>query len=186
MRSVLLLGESGTGKELLARAVHTLSPRADKPFVAINCAAIPDTLLESELFGYEKGAFTGAVKQTPGKIEQADGRHAVPRRDRRHAARRCRPSCCVSCRTASSSASAAAERLPVDVRVVCATNKNLRRCIKTGEFRDDLYYRISEVMVRIPPLRERGGDAGRDRAGACSIDAPASTGGRSRVSRTRR
>jgi len=156
--TVLLLGESGTGKELLARAVHSLSPRADKPFVAINCAAIPDTLLESELFGYEKGAFTGAAKQTPGKFEHANGgtlfldeigdmplslqakllRFLQDRVVERIGGR---------------------ERIAVDVRVVCATNKDLPAIIKSGEFRDDLYYRISEVTVRIPPLRDRPGDA---------------------------
>ncbi len=156
--TVLLLGDSGTGKELLARAVHTLSPRASKPFVAINCAAIPDTLLESELFGYEKGAFTGAVKQTQGKFEHANGgtlfldeigdmplalqakllRFLQDRVVERIGGR---------------------DRIPVDVRIVCATNKDLPSLIKRGEFRDDLYYRISEVTVRIPPLRERGGDA---------------------------
>jgi two-component system NtrC family response regulator len=156
--TVLLLGDSGTGKELLARAVHSLSPRVSKPFVAINCAAIPDTLLESELFGYEKGAFTGAVKQTQGKFEHANGgtlfldeigdmplalqakllRFLQDRVVERIGGR---------------------ERIPVDVRVVCATNKDLPALIKRGEFRDDLYYRISEVAVRIPPLRERGGDA---------------------------
>jgi two-component system NtrC family response regulator len=156
--TVLLLGDSGTGKELLARAVHTLSPRADKPFVAINCAAIPDTLLEAELFGYEKGAYTGAAKQTAGKFEHANGgtlfldeigdmplalqakllRFLQDRVVERIGGR---------------------ERIPVDVRVVCATNKDLPTIIKSGEFREDLYYRISEVTVRIPPLRERGGDA---------------------------
>jgi two-component system NtrC family response regulator len=156
--SVLLLGESGTGKELLARALHTLSPRARKEFVAINCAAIPDTLLESELFGYEKGAFTGAVKQTPGKFEQADGgtlfldeigdmplplqakllRFLQDRVVERIGGR---------------------ERIPVDVRIVFATNKDLQAMMKAGTFREDLYYRTSEVTVRIPPLRERAGDA---------------------------
>jgi len=156
--TVLLLGESGTGKELLARAVHALSPRAGKPFVAINCAAIPDNLLESELFGYEKGAFTGAVKQTQGKFEQADGgtlfldeigdmplalqakllRFLQDRVVERIGGRKL---------------------IPVDVRIVCATNKDLAEIIKTGGFREDLFYRISEVVVRIPPLRERGGDA---------------------------
>jgi len=156
--SVLLLGDSGTGKELLARAVHNLSPRADRPFVAINCAAIPDTLLESELFGYEKGAFTGAVKQTQGKFEHANGgtlfldeigdmplslqakllRFLQDRVVERIGGR---------------------ERIPVDVRVVCATNKDLPAIIKSGEFREDLYYRISEVTVHIPPLRDRAGDA---------------------------
>jgi two-component system NtrC family response regulator len=156
--SVLLLGESGTGKELLARAVHTLSPRAGKPFVAINCAAIPETLLESELFGYEKGAFTGAVKQTSGKFEQANGgtifldevgdmplalqakllRFLQDRVVERIGGR---------------------ERIAVDVRIVCATNKDPAAMIQAGEFREDLYYRISEVTVRIPPLRDRAGDA---------------------------
>ena len=162
--TVLLLGESGTGKEVLARAVHTQSPRAEKPFVAINCAAIPDTLLESELFGYEKGAFTGAVKQTQGKFEHANGgtlfldeigdmplslqakllRFLQDRVVERIGGR---------------------ERYPVDVRVVCATNKDLPNLIKDGGFREDLYYRISEVTVRIPPLRDRSGDARGDRAG---------------------
>jgi two-component system NtrC family response regulator len=156
--TVLLLGESGTGKEVLARAVHTQSPRAEKPFVAINCAAIPDTLLESELFGYEKGAFTGAVKQTQGKFEIAEGgtlfldeigdmplplqakllRFLQDRVVERVGGR---------------------ERIPVDVRIVCATNKDLAGMISRGEFREDLFYRISEVTVRIPPLRERAGDA---------------------------
>jgi two-component system NtrC family response regulator len=156
--TVLLLGDSGTGKELLARAVHSLSSRASKPFVAINCAAIPDALLESELFGYEKGAFTGAVRQTQGKFEHANGgtlfldeigdmpltlqakllRFLQDRVVERIGGR---------------------ERVLVDVRIVCATNKDLPALIKSGEFRDDLYYRISEVTVRIPPLRERGGDA---------------------------
>jgi two-component system NtrC family response regulator len=156
--TALLLGESGTGKELLARAVHELSPRHDKPFVAINCAAIPENLLESELFGYERGAFTGAVKQTQGKFELADGgtlfldeigdmplqlqakllRFLQDRVVERVGGR---------------------ERIPVDVRIVCATNKDLRAMIGEGQFREDLYYRISEVTVQIPPLRERPGDA---------------------------
>jgi two-component system NtrC family response regulator len=156
--TVLLLGESGTGKELLARALHTLSPRARYNFVAINCAAIPDTLLESELFGYEKGAFTGAAKQTPGKFELANGgtlfldeigdmplslqakllRFLQDRVVERIGGR---------------------ERIAVDVRIVFATNKDLQAMIKAGTFREDLYYRTSEVTVRIPPLRERAGDA---------------------------
>ena len=156
--SVLLLGESGTGKELLAKAVHALSPRAAKPFVAINCAAIPENLLESELFGHEKGAFTGAVRQTQGKFEQANGgtifldeigdmplalqakllRFLQDRVVERIGGR---------------------DRITVDVRIVCATNKDPLGLIQAGEFREDLYYRISEVTVRIPPLRDRGGDA---------------------------
>ncbi len=154
--TTLLLGESGTGKEVLARAVHSLSPRIGKGFVAINCAAIPENLLESELFGYERGAYTGAVKQTPGKIENADGgtlfldeigdmplslqakllRFLQERVVERVGGR---------------------EEIPVDVRVVCATNQDLDVAIREGRFRQDLYYRISEITIRIPPLRERDG-----------------------------
>ncbi len=156
--TTLLLGESGTGKEVLARAIHNLSPRAKKRFVAINCAAIPENLLESELFGYEKGAFTGATKQTPGKIEYADGgtlfldeigdmpmplqakllRFLQERVVERIGGR---------------------AEIPVDVRVVSATNQNLETAIAEGRFREDLYYRISEVTADIPPLRERDEDA---------------------------
>jgi two-component system NtrC family response regulator len=154
--TTMLQGESGTGKELLARAIHSLSPRRAGPFVAINCAAIPDTLLESELFGFEKGAFTGATKQTPGKIEGANGgtlfldeigdmplslqskllRFLQERTVERLGGR---------------------TEIPVDVRVVCATNKNLHEQMAAGLFRDDLYYRVSEITVDIPPVRERHG-----------------------------
>lgn len=156
--TVLLLGESGTGKELLAQAVHQLSPRAGAVFEAINCAAIPDSLLESELFGYEKGAFTGAIKQTVGRIEYANGgtlfldeigdlplglqgkllRFLQERVIERLGGR---------------------AKVPVDVRVVCATHRNLAAMIAKGEFREDLYYRLSEVTCQIPPLRARVGDA---------------------------
>ena len=155
--SVLLLGESGTGKEVLARGLHELSPRARQRFVAINCAAIPDNLLESELFGYEKGAFTGAAKQTIGKIEYADrgtlfldeiGDLPMP----------------LQAKLLRFLQERVIERLggrgeiPVDVRVVAATHQNLAELIKAGRFREDLYYRLSEISVRIPPLRERQGD----------------------------
>ncbi len=156
--TVLLLGESGTGKELLARSIHALSGRSDERFVAINCAAIPETLLESELFGYEKGSFTGAVKQTLGKIETASGgtlfldevgdlplslqakllRFLQERVIERVGGR---------------------QEIPVDVRVVCATHKDLATLITGGGFRQDLYYRISEITVRIPTLHQREGDA---------------------------
>jgi len=155
--NVLLLGESGTGKEVLTRALHELSPRSQGAFVAINCAAIPDTLLESELFGHEKGSFTGAIKQSRGKIEYADGgtlmldevgdlplplqakllRFLQERVIERVGGR---------------------EIIPVDVRVVCATHRDLSALISEGHFREDLYYRISEITVQIPPLCEREGD----------------------------
>lgn len=156
--TVLLLGESGTGKELCARALHELSPRAKKRFVAINCAAIPINLLESELFGYEKGAFTGASKQTPGKVESAEGgtlfldeigdlpiplqakllRFLQERVIERVGGR---------------------QEIPVDLRVVCATHQDLQTKIGNGEFREDLYYRMAEINIRIPPLRERESDS---------------------------
>jgi two-component system NtrC family response regulator len=152
--TALLLGESGTGKELLARALHRLSPRADKDFVAINCAAIPENLLESELFGHEKGSFTGAHKQTLGKIEVASGgtlfldeigdmplplqakmlRFLQERVIERVGGR---------------------EEISVDVRVICATNQNPEELIKEGVFREDLYYRVSEITINIPPFRDR-------------------------------
>jgi two-component system NtrC family response regulator len=155
--TVLLLGESGTGKELLAQAVHQLSPRKDQPFCAINCAAIPETLLESELFGHEKGAFTGAVKQTKGKIESADGGTLfldeigdvpLPLQVKLLRFLQERVVERIGGRTL----------IPVDVRIVCATNQNLEERMASGEFREDLFYRLSEIVVDIPPLRERDGD----------------------------
>jgi two-component system, NtrC family, response regulator len=156
--SVLLLGASGTGKELLARGLHNASGRRDKPFVAINCGAIPENLLESELFGHEKGAFTGAVKTTEGKIELANGgtlfldevgdiplalqvkllRFLQERNIERIGGRKA---------------------INVDVRVVCATHRNLSKMISEQTFRDDLFYRLAEVTVNIPPLAARTGDA---------------------------
>jgi two-component system NtrC family response regulator len=156
--TVMVLGESGTGKELLARSLHQLSPRRDHRFMAINCAAIPENLLESELFGYEKGAFTGAAKQTPGKIEAASGgtlfldeigdmpaplqakllRFLQERVVERVGGRK---------------------EIPVDVRVISATHKDLFDLIRTNQFREDLYYRIGEVTITIPSLKEREGDA---------------------------
>ncbi|MBN9426431.1 MAG: PEP-CTERM-box response regulator transcription factor [Burkholderiales bacterium] len=156
--TVLLLGESGTGKEVLARALHQLSPRRDKRFVAINCAAIPEALLESELFGHEKGAFTGAVKQTQGKIEVADGGTLfldeigdLPQSLQAKLLRFLQERVIerIGGRT----------EITVDVRVVCATHRNLRELIAQGSFREDLFYRLSEMVITIPPLRERAGDA---------------------------
>jgi two-component system NtrC family response regulator len=154
--TTLLQGESGTGKEVLARAVHSLSTRRREAFVAINCAAIPETLLESELFGFEKGAFTGAVKQTQGKIESAnrgtlflDEIGDMPQSLQAKLLRFLQE------RTIERIGGRA--EIPVDVRVVCATNKNLRQAMASGAFREDLYYRISEITIDIPPLREREG-----------------------------
>jgi two-component system NtrC family response regulator len=156
--TILLLGDSGTGKELLARALHGLSARKDAPFIAINCAAIPDTLLESELFGYEKGAFTGAAKQTRGKIECAhrgtlfldeigDLPPALQAKILRFLQER------VIERVGGR------EEIPVDVRVVCATHQDLSEMIGDDKFREDLYYRVNEIAIHLPPLRERTGDA---------------------------
>jgi two-component system, NtrC family, response regulator len=156
--TVLLLGESGTGKELLARALHRLSGRSHKPFVAINCAAIPDTLLESELFGYEKGAFTGAARRTVGKLESADGGTVFLDEIGEMPAS-------LQAKLLRVVQERAVERIggrtPVllDLRIVCATNRQLDTLIGNGGFRDDLFYRISEVIIRVPPLRDRQGDS---------------------------
>jgi two-component system NtrC family response regulator len=156
--SVMLLGASGTGKELLARGLHDASARSKNAFVAINCAAIPENLLESELFGHEKGAFTGAVKTTEGKIEQAEGgtlfldevgdiplplqvkllRFLQERVIERIGGRK---------------------PIPVNTRIVCATHQNVDAMVAAGSFREDLYYRLAEIVVRIPTLAERPGDA---------------------------
>jgi two-component system NtrC family response regulator len=156
--SVLLLGESGTGKEALAHAVHELGPRAKHPFVAINCGAIPENLLESELFGYERGAFTGAVKQTIGKIEAAnkgtlflDEIGDLPHQLQVKLLRFLQEQ--VIERIGGRST------IPVDVRIVSATNMQLDEQVTDGRFRNDLFYRLNSVTVRIPPLRERPGDA---------------------------
>jgi two-component system NtrC family response regulator len=156
--TVALLGDSGTGKEVLARGLHQLSPRAAERFVAINCAAIPENLLESELFGYEKGAFTGAARQTPGRIETAhkgtlfldeigDLPMALQAKLLRFLQER------VIERLGGR------QEIPVDVRVVCATHRDLKAQIQAGLFREDLYYRLAEIVVTIPPLRDRAGDA---------------------------
>jgi two-component system NtrC family response regulator len=156
--TTLLLGASGTGKERFAQALHQLSHRNGKKLVAINCAAIPANLLESELFGYEKGAFTGATKTKPGKIEYADGGtlfldeigdlpldlqakllRFLQERVVEHVGGR--------------------KEIPVDVRIICATHQDLEKRIQEGQFREDLYYRVSEITINIPPLKDREGDA---------------------------
>lgn len=156
--SVLIIGETGTGKEVVARALHQRSARRAAPFVAINCASIPESLLESELFGHEKGAFTGAIKQTPGKFEVANGgtlfldeigdmplplqakllRFIQERQFERVGGRL---------------------SIHVDVRLICATNRDLPALVAENKFREDLYYRVNEVRMDLPPLRERGSDA---------------------------
>lgn len=152
--TVLILGESGTGKELIARAVHYNSPRKDKPLVTVNCPSIPDNLLESELFGHVRGAFTGAIKDRKGKFELASGgtifldeigdlREEVQAKLLRvlqeHEIERLGDS----------------QTIKVDVRVIAATNKNLEQLVRSGKFREDLYYRLSVVPIMVPPLRER-------------------------------
>ncbi|WP_427978882.1 PEP-CTERM-box response regulator transcription factor [Agarivorans sp.] len=155
--TTLLLGESGTGKEVLARAIHQQSPRKDKPFIAINCASIPENLLESELFGFEKGAFTGAHKTTEGKIECAHGgtlfldeigdmpyplQAKILRFLQEKVVERV----------------GGRKEIPVDVKIVCATHQDLQQMVEQKSFREDLFYRISEITINIPPLRERGED----------------------------
>ena len=156
--TVLLLGESGTGKELLARALHDLSPRHGERFVAINCAAIPENLLESELFGYEKGAFTGAGRQTIGKIETAN-RGTLMLDEIGDLPLALQSKLLRFLQERMIERVGGREEIPIDVRIVCATHQNLKALIKEGRFREDLYYRLAEIVVEIPPLRARQGDA---------------------------
>ena len=156
--SVMLLGASGTGKELLARGLHEASGRANGAFVAINCAAIPENLLESELFGHEKGAFTGALKTTEGKIEQAHGGTLfldevgdIPLPLQVKLLRFLQERVIERIGSRSS--------IAVDTRIVCATHQNLEAMITEGRFREDLFYRLAEIVIKIPSLKERPGDA---------------------------
>ena len=156
--TTLFLGESGTGKEVMARALHQLSDRSDGNFIAINCAAIPENLLESELFGYEKGAFTGATKTTKGKIEYAHkGTFFLDELGDLPVALQAKLLRFLQERTIERIGGR--EEIPVDVRIIGATHQNLKQLIEAGTFREDLYYRLSEVCIEIPPLRDRQGDA---------------------------
>ena len=156
--TTLLLGDSGTGKELLAKALHNLSSRKNKAFVAVNSAAIPENLLESELFGYEKGAFTGAVRQTKGKIEYADkGTFFLDEIGDLPMALQAKLLRFLQERTVERIGGRT--EIPVDIRVVCATHQNLQDLIAQGQFREDLYYRLAEMTINIPALRDREGDS---------------------------
>jgi transcriptional regulator with PAS, ATPase and Fis domain len=155
--TVLIYGESGTGKELVARAIHEGSRRADKPFMAINCAAIPDSLIESELFGYEKGAFTGANQREPGIFEAASGGTVfldeIGEMNVAMQAKLLRAIQEKEVRRVGGKVN-----VLVDVRIVAATNRDLEKEIKAGTFREDLFYRLNVIRINLPPLRERGND----------------------------
>ncbi len=155
--TVLIVGESGTGKELIARAIHDGSPRRDKPFIAINCAAIPDTLIESELFGHEKGSFTGANAREIGIFEAADGGTVfldeIGEMNVSMQAKLLRAIQEKEIRRVGGKVN-----ISLDVRLVSATNKELEQEIKKGTFREDLFYRLNVIRVNLPPLRERGSD----------------------------
>jgi DNA-binding NtrC family response regulator len=155
--TVLLLGESGTGKELFARAIHQISPRATKPYIALNCAALPESLIENELFGHERGAFTGADTRRAGKFELANGGTVfldeigeLPLAVQGKLLR------VIEDKTVQRLGSSA--DLKVDIRLIAATNRDLEQAVKDGGFRSDLYYRLAVIPLRIPALRERGDD----------------------------
>ena len=156
--SVLITGESGTGKEVIAKGLHELSDRKKGPFVAINCAAVPEALLESELFGHEKGAFTGAVKRTIGKFEQANG-GTIFLDEIAEMAMPLQSKLLRFLQDRSLERVGGRESISVDVRIVSATNKDLMHAMENSEFREDLYYRLNEVSFHLPPLRDRAGDA---------------------------
>jgi two-component system, response regulator FlrC len=155
--SVLITGESGVGKEVMARYVHRRSRRAEKPFVSVNCAAIPENLLESELFGHEKGAFTGAIARRIGKFEEANGGtlllDEVSEMDTRLQAKLLR-----ALQERVIDRVGGAQPVPVDIRVLATSNRDLRAAVRAGDFREDLLYRLEVVNLRIPPLRERKSD----------------------------
>ncbi|MGB9826553.1 MAG: sigma-54-dependent transcriptional regulator, partial [Desulfofundulus sp.] len=155
--TVLIRGESGTGKELVARAIHYNSIRRDKPFIKINCASIPENLLESEMFGYEKGAFTGAVASKPGKFELAQ-RGTIFLDEIGEMSLGLQAKLLRVIQEREFERLGGTETIKVDVRIIAATNKDLEKCIAEGTFREDLYYRLNVVDIYLPPLRERKED----------------------------
>jgi transcriptional regulator with PAS, ATPase and Fis domain len=154
---VLVLGESGTGKELVAGAVHCLSGRHQESYVRINCAAIPETLLESELFGHERGAFTGALKQKAGRVEEADG-GSIFLDEIADMSRPLQAKLLRFLEDGSFTRVGGTQELRVDVRLIAATNRDIIEAIRQNEFREDLFHRLNVVQFRLPPLRERGQD----------------------------
>ncbi|PJI08918.1 MULTISPECIES: sigma 54-interacting transcriptional regulator [Clostridium] len=155
--TVLVRGESGTGKELIAKAIHNNSPRKDKPFVRVNCAAIPENLIESELFGYEKGAFTGAIKTKPGKFAIADT-GTIFLDEIGDIPKSMQPKLLRVLQEKEFESVGGLVTQKVDVRIIAATNRNLEEMLKTGEFREDLYYRLNVISILLPPLRKRKED----------------------------
>src|SRR5258705_1922072 len=155
--TVLIEGESGTGKELVARAIHDLSPRRGKPFIAVNAAGLPETLLESELFGHEKGAFTGAAERRLGRFELANGGTIFP-----DEVRESPPSTQVKLLRVLEDRTffrvGGVQPIKLDVRVIAATNRSLKESVSIGQFRDDLFYRLNVLHIYLPPLRERRAD----------------------------
>lgn len=155
--TVLLMGESGTGKELVARAIHHKSHRADGPFVTLNCGALPENLFESELFGYEKGAFTGATMNKMGRFELADG-GTLLLDEVGELSLKSQVDFLRVLETKEFRRLGGTKIVKVDTRIIAATNRNLEEAVKRGDFREDLYYRLNVVPIRLPPLRERGED----------------------------
>jgi two-component system nitrogen regulation response regulator GlnG len=155
--TVLILGESGTGKEMVARALYHYSRRSDKPFLAVNCAAIPETLLESELFGHEKGSFTGADRKRVGKFEQCDG-GTIFLDEIGDMTPLTQAKVLRVLQDQTFERIGGSEQVRTDIRVIAATNRDLEEMVTAGRFRQDLYYRLNVFTIRLPPLRERGED----------------------------
>ena len=171
---MLLIGETGTGKELFARGIHYASAAADEPFVAINCAAIPDSLLESELFGHERGAFTGAHARKQGLLELA-GAGTLFLDEVHHLPPHLQPKLLRALNRVRSAASAALDEIPIECRIIAAASPILEQVVASGEFREDLYYRLNVFSISLPPLRERARGHRRHRRGISWLRKSAST-----------